>query len=160
MRLPIPVGRTEGPSYMSNLFLGGTSFDLSWARLHGQEIKYIYNKLIRDKITDWSTSTDSVSWDIDVEQAGDYEVIFQYGCSPADSGSRIRITAGGASIEGTVEATASADAWQERSVGTLPLTPGRSRLEIRPVSMPGRRVLDLHELRLKWLRSSSSSLSH
>ena len=51
VRLPVPVSGEDTPSIMSNMFMGGTVVDIAWARLHGQGLRYGYDKLIRDKIT-------------------------------------------------------------------------------------------------------------
>ena len=137
---------------MSNMFLGGTVVDIAWANLHGEGLRYAYGKLIRDKITGWQDPSDSIRWDLEMEQEGRYQVILQYGCGAAD-GSRIQIMAGGNRIEVAVEPTSAADVWRTQSVGFLDLKPGRSTLEIRVLSESGKQGMDLHEVRLRWVRN-------
>ena len=151
VRLPVPISGEDTPSIMSNTFSGGTVVDIAWANLHGEGLRYAYGKLIRDKITGWQDPSDSIRWDLEVEQEGRYQVILQYGCGAAD-GSRIQIMAGGNRIEVAVEPTSAADVWRTQSVGFLDLKPGRSTLEIRVLSESGKQGMDLHEVRLRWVR--------
>ena len=149
VRLPVPVSGEDTPSIMSNLFRGGTVIDIAWARLHGQGLRYGYDKLIRDKITGWEDPNDFIRWHLDVGRAGRYEVILQYGCSVADAGSRIRIASGGARVEFVVEPTSAVDVWRTQGIGFLDLKRGLSTMEIRILSKPGKSVMDLHEVRLR-----------
>ncbi len=150
-RPPVPVGpEEETPSLMSNAFRGGTVVDIAWAQLHGPGIRYGYDKLIRDRITGWTSSGDFLRWDIDVGRRGRYEVILQYGCPSTDAGSRIQIRGGEDHFEVALEPTAAVDAWETRTVGFLNLEKGLSTLEIRPLSVAGKQVMDLHEVRLRW----------
>ncbi len=134
VRLPVPVTGEDTPSIMSNVFRGGTVIDIAWARLHGQGLRYGYDKLIRDKITGWEDPNDFIRWHLDVGRAGRYEVILQYGCGVADAGSRIRIASGDARIEFVVEPTSAVDVWRTQGVGFLGLKPGLTTLDIRVLS--------------------------
>ena len=135
--------------HVEYVFRGGTVIDIAWARLHGQGLRYGYDKLIRDKITGWEDPNDFIRWHLDVGRAGRYEVILQYGCGVADAGSRIRIASGDARIEFVVEPTSAVDVWRTQGVGFLGLKPGLTTLDIRVLSKPGKSVMDLHELRLR-----------
>ena len=149
VRLPVPVTGEDTPSIMSNMFMGGTIVDIAWARLHGQGLRYGYDKLIRDKITGWEDSNDFIRWHLDIEREGRYEVILQYGCGVSDAGSRIRIASGDARVEFVVEPTSAVDVWRTQGVGFLDLKPGLTTMEIRVLSKPGKSVMDLHEVRLR-----------
>lgn len=148
----IPVGPEEQtPSIMTNVFLGGTVIDIAWAQLHGPTIHYDYDKLVRDKITGWETSKAFLRWNIDVKRKGKYEVILHYGCSREDAGSRIQIKGGEDLFEFVLDPTAAMNVWETRTVGYLHLQKGQSTLEIRALSVPGKAIMDLHEIRLRWL---------
>ncbi len=150
--LPIPIDGEDTPSYGSNIFRGGTLVTLRWAQLHGDGgIRFAYNKNIRDRLTDWTSPTDYISWPVDVLREGLYEVVLQYGCARSDAGSRIRISAGDSTLEAVVEPTPAIDVWQDWNVGTLKLTRATKRLTIRPLSIAGPHVMDLREVRLKWV---------
>ena len=149
VRLPVPVSGEDTPSIMSNMFRGGTVIDIAWARLHGQDLRYGYDKLIRDKITGWEDPNDFIRWHLDVGRAGRYEVILEYGCGPADAGSRIQIASGESRVEFVVEPTSAVDVWRTQGVGFLALKPGLTTLDFRVLSKPGMSVMDLHEVRLR-----------
>jgi len=148
-RLPVPITGEDTPSFGSNMFAGGTVLELEWVNLHGDGLRYAYDKNIRDRITDWNRQDQYLSWNIDVEKEGTYEVILTYGCSPKDAGSRIRISGGGETIEGSLRATPATDVWREWKAGRLRLRGGTTTLEIRPLSVPGQLVMDLREVRLR-----------
>ena len=150
--LPVPIDGEDTPSYGSNIFRGGTLVTLRWAQLHGDGgIRFAYNKNIRDRLTDWTSPTDYISWPVDVLREGLYEVVLQYGCARSDAGSLIRISAGDSILEGSVEPTPAIDVWQDWKVGTLRFSRATNRLTIRPLSVAGRHVMDLREVRLKWV---------
>lgn len=135
---------------MGTQFCGHQTW-IAWAQLHGPGIRYGYGKLIRDKITGWESSEAFLRWDIQVKRQGKYEVILQYGCPTADAGSRIQIKGGEDRFEFVLEPTPTVDVWATRSVGSLHLQRGMSALEIRPLSVAKQLVMDLHEVRLKWV---------
>ena len=147
--LPVPIDGENTPALGSNIVEGGTNVSLRWAELHGG-LRFAYDKNIRDRITNWRFPRDYLSWDVDIRKEGRYDVILQYGCSAADAGSRIQIRTEDVSLEGVVQATPGIDVWKNWTVGSLTLTRGTRRLEIRPLEVRGRSVIDLHEVRLLW----------
>ncbi len=52
--------------------------------------------------TGWTGKNQRMSWDIEVAQAGIYEVILHYTCPPEDVGSRVRISFGGRSATAVI----------------------------------------------------------
>ena len=152
LKPPIPINDEDTPSYIaSNVFLGGTVLELSWAEVHGRDIRYEYDKLVRDRITGWTQPSDFIRWEIDVEREGHYQIILNYACPAADAGSRIRIEARGARLEAAVPDTPAYNVWKDWPVGSLHLRQGRSAFEIRALSVPSRSVMDLHEVRVRWV---------
>ena len=55
-----------------------------------------------DSVLNWGSRDDRVVWNIDVLQSGRYEVSLMIGCGAADVGTRVRIEAGGQSVEAQV----------------------------------------------------------
>ena len=113
-----------------------------------------------DWLTGWSDAAAKVWFDLDVAEAGEYEVRIALGCPSADSGSRIRVRVCAAAIETLVPAAeaqelplphrdaAGREKYRERdwatvSLGTLPLPQGPARLVIESLAMPGGQVMDL-----------------
>ena len=148
---PIPINGEDSPSTVAlHLFLGGTVLELSWAEFHGRdELRYQYDRIIRDRITGWTREGEFMWWEIDVEREGTYEIILTYECPRADAGSRIRLKAAGAQLEAVVPPTPLYKVWKHWSVGSLYLRPGRSTFEIRALEVPGSVVMNLHEVRVK-----------
>lgn len=156
-RPPIPVGYTEEnpvelhapQAYFSGSlkFFGGPGFSHDW-------------------LTDWTGPASRVWFELDVAQAGDFEITLRYACPRADAGSRIRVSVGHQNIEAIV---APAEAplvplphrtdnkssyytnrrWGLLPVGTLSLRKGPARLRIEAVEAPGSRVMDLKGVILK-----------
>jgi hypothetical protein len=108
----------------------------------------------------WKTPADSMTWDIDVHTAGDYEVTLLYTCPEGAAGSTIELSCNGSALRGKV-----APAWdpplitgQDRvprkgesimkefhplKLGTMTLSRGRGLLTLRAVEIPGRSVMDV-----------------
>jgi len=108
----------------------------------------------------WTSPEDSMTWDIEVHTAGDYDVAIYYACPPADAGSTIELEFQGRTVQGKV-----APAWdpplldnQDRvrrkgesimkefrplSVGTMHLAQGRGLLTLRAPKIVGQHVMDV-----------------
>jgi arylsulfatase A len=139
-RLPIEVGREdENP----------VEIDLTWGDPRGEKVQPRYRNYNRDFVADWTVKGDAVEWKIDVVRAGRYEVELTYGCPPADAGGRFRLTAGGASLEGATQAGGGENVYVRRSAGFIELPKGPAVLRMEAVSIPGRALMELHELRLR-----------
>lgn len=116
----------------------------------------------------WTSPDDSMTWDIEVHTAGNYEVAIHYTCPSADAGSTIELSFKDSKVTGTV-----APAWdpplidnQDRvprkgesylkefrrlSLGTMRLEQGRGLLTLRALKVAGKTVMDVRliELTLK-----------
>jgi len=116
----------------------------------------------------WTSPDDSMTWDIEVHTAGNYEVAIHYTCPSADAGSTIELSFKDSKVTGTV-----APAWnpplidnQDRvprkgesylkefhrlNLGTMRLEQGRGPLTLRALKVAGKTVMDVRliELTLK-----------
>ncbi|MCZ6515376.1 MAG: arylsulfatase [Acidobacteria bacterium] len=140
--VPIEVGREdENP----------VELDVTWGRTQGEggKVQPSYHGYNRDSVDNWSEKEDSVRWAIEVMKKGTYEVTLSYGCSREDAGSKFLVTVGKARLRGVVEATAGSRVFATRRLGTLRLAPGPAFLEIKPVTLAGRELMNLHKI---WLR--------
>jgi len=142
VRPPTPVGyEVENPAHLLAMH--------AWPE---GEIKYQYGGLLNDRLTEWTREEDSVYWELDIVEAGTYEVSLAYRCPEAEAGSRVRVSVGEQSIEATIEAAEKAGRdWGTRAVGTLALQAGETKLTVQPLSKPGATVMELHEIALKRL---------
>ncbi len=119
-----------------------------------------------DWLTAWTDAETKVWWEIEVSEAGDYELELAYGASPADAGSRIRLYAGNSAIEVTLPAAEAKEIplphrdeagkaryrnrdWATLKAGTLTLPKGPAKITLEPLSKPGAQVMDLKHLQMK-----------
>jgi len=113
----------------------------------------------------WKTKEDSMTWDIDVHTAGDYEVNLDYACPEADAGATVELSFGGAKVTGKVT-----PGWfppllegQDRvlrkgesymrdfrplNLGTIKLEAGRGLLSLRALEIPGQTVMEVRRVTL------------
>ena len=139
--VPIEVGREdENP----------VELDLFWARLAGKKLQRTFRHYARNSTENWSSVEDSLRWNVDVVRDGRYDVILDYGCDPADAGSRFVVRAGDSRVEGTVRATAGNLVFRRDVVGSLVLHKGTCVVEIKPISIAKRELMTLNKLSLRW----------
>ncbi|MBS1828373.1 MAG: arylsulfatase [Acidobacteria bacterium] len=112
-------------------------------------VNYTFAGYEWDSIDSWRQAGETVHWNVDVVQAGKYEVTLSYGCDPADAGGQYRIRSGRAVLEGKVEATAGRGLFEKRVAGAILLQRGPSKLEVSAVSVPGKELMSLNRI---WLR--------
>jgi arylsulfatase A len=151
-RYPIPVGYPEEDPVV---------LPAPQSYLTGNVHFFGKNGYAHDWITNWTSVEDSVHWEIDVVQAGEYRLSLKYLCSKADLGSKIAVMLAGSTLEGkTTQAgrKTSADVppgslyvtldWSTMELGKVHLPQGRTRLSIKALSKPGVMVMDLKEASL------------
>jgi arylsulfatase A len=112
-------------------------------------VNYTFAGYDWDTIDGWSKPGESVSWRLEVAEAGEYEVVAAYGCDPADAGGSLRLSIGGESLEATVKATPSRHVFETRVLGRLKLEKGPAELEAAVVRTPGKELMALNRI---WLR--------
>ncbi|MBM3822042.1 MAG: arylsulfatase [Verrucomicrobia bacterium] len=117
----------------------------------------------------WTSLDDRMTWDIEVNEAGNYEVEVLYTCPVQDAGSTIELEFKGERLEGSVEPgwdpplytnqdTLARPAAESRMKPFRPLRLGRMRLEkgrgwlaLRATRVPGRSVMDVRQINLTLL---------
>jgi len=117
----------------------------------------------------WRAREDAITWDIDVREAGEYEVTLHYTCPEADAGSTIELAFGDSTLTGKVQpgwdpplyanqdtiprpkAESKMKEFRPLAMGSMKLEKGRGHLTLRALEIPGKSVMDLRliELRLK-----------
>jgi arylsulfatase A len=153
-RLPIHVGHAEE----NPVVLPATQafFDGAIAYKHKSGFAH-------DWLAGWSSEKDSVWWDIDVMNAGTYEVALRY--AAPEPGSDIEIDIAGRKLTGTVKerviATPKPDrnlikddhyvevAWGSLPFGRVEVPRGRTRLTVRALVKKGDTVMELKEAVLR-----------
>lgn len=116
--------------------------------------------------TNWTSTEDSITWQVDVGTAGVYEAIVYYTCAEGDLGCRIQLAAGDhASVSATVTQTFDPplyDKSKERvanshyfvkdfrplKLGTLDLPAGECELRLTAPGIVGQRAIDVHSIEM------------
>lgn len=149
----IPVGyREENP----------VTLPAPQAWLHGRLRFYEGNGWAHDWISQWTDERDWVHWELEVVNAGRYRVSLRYLCPESDLGGRVRIEAGGSSVEALItratpmqpvptrEVVPRTEApvmqWATLEMGELVLPKGPVDLAVRALRKPGRTLMELKEV--------------
>jgi arylsulfatase A-like enzyme len=116
--------------------------------------------------TNWNSTDDRITWDIDVATAGQYEVVAYYTCAQADVGSRIEMSFKENRLEGLVTGAhdpplvgAEHDRvprvgesymkdFKPLRLGLMTLSQGRGALSLRALAIPGKQVMDVRAVLL------------
>ncbi len=121
-----------------------------------------------DRITNWKSIEDAVSWDIDVIQPGEYEVTLLYTCSEKNLGAQMEVAAGEAQIQANImkahdpKPIFSPDriprgevyekVWGAFDIGRLELKVGRQQLIVRAAKIPGEAGPDVKAILVEKLK--------
>jgi hypothetical protein len=118
---------------------------------------------------DWKSRDGYLTWDIEVHEAGTYEVMIEYTCPLADAGSTIEVRFGDSQLTGTVapgwdppkytnQDTLPRPAGESQMkpfrplrLGNIPLKAGRGPLTLRATQIPGNSVMDVLAIHLTLL---------
>ncbi len=110
--------------------------------------------------TNWRSTEDKITWDIEVATSGAYEATVYYTCPKEDVGSTVELSFGGSKVEGKVveafdpplvdnmdrvprKGESYVKAFRPLRLGVLHLEKGRGLLALRALEVPGRQVMDL-----------------
>jgi hypothetical protein len=114
----------------------------------------------------WTSLDDKMTWDIDVNTTGHYDVEILYTCPIADAGSTIELEFNGAKLTGTVTpgwnpplytnqdtiarppGESKMKEFRALALGTVRLKKGRGLLTLRAVKIPGANVMDMRQVNL------------
>lgn len=111
--------------------------------------------------TNWTSTDDRITWNVEVGQPGRYEAIVYYTCAASDVGSTVELSLGEARIQTKIAAAHDPplygkehDRVERRSesflkefkpltLGTFDLKPGRGELSLKAVKVAGKQVMDV-----------------
>jgi arylsulfatase A-like enzyme len=116
--------------------------------------------------TNWRTTTDTITWDVEVLADGVFEVEVYYTCPKGDEGSTVELSLGDARVSGVVTPAhnprlhgAERDRaprgesyvkdFRPLSLGRIKLSQGTGSLTLRALRIPGSQVMDMRLLMLK-----------
>jgi len=149
VRPPIPVGYAERPLV-----------ELPAPEAYFTGAIHWYNQFgfAHDWLTGWTDINDTICWEVDVVTEGTYEVAIRYTCPPAAVGTRLRVEANGATIEGKIVRAHNPEPRQRptrhtkkrfiqsfatQQLGEIHLKPGQQRITIRALNKLSEQVCDL-----------------
>jgi arylsulfatase A-like enzyme len=114
----------------------------------------------------WSSTADSITWDVEVATAGQYEAEILYACPQGHIGSKIQLSFNDSRIEGVLsqphdpplrgaendrvprQGESYVKEFKPFRLGTIALTSGRGLLTIRALQIPGQQVMELRAVHL------------
>jgi hypothetical protein len=99
---------------------------------------------------------------VDVHQAGDYDVSFEYLCPEGSTGADVEVSAGTQKVHGVIKEATPMEPivmrdvvprsevpkmhWKTLRLGKLQLSAGATKITVRPLSKPGAVVMDLNRV--------------
>jgi len=118
--------------------------------------------------TNWKSTEDRISWDVELLEGGEFEAIVYYSCPEEDTGSVFELSFGGNSLEGKVteahdppltgmendrveRVESYVKEFKPLPFGTIRLEKGRGPMVLKAMDIPGSRVMDFRLLMLRRL---------
>jgi arylsulfatase A-like enzyme len=115
--------------------------------------------------TNWTSTDEAITWDVDVVAGGEYDVEIYYTCPAADVGSTVELSCGQARLQGKVDEPhdpplvgAVNDRVQRQEgyvkdfrplkLGRIALQPGREKMQLQATGIPGSQVMEMRLLML------------
>ena len=153
---PYPVGYAEFPR---------TPLPARDGILHGG-VKRSASAPNSSYFVNWTGLDDKMTWDIEVNTTGDYDVEILYTCPVADAGSTIELEFNGAKLTGKVlpgwdpplytnqdtiprpNGESKMKEFRPLNLGSFTLSKGRGLLTLRALKIPGRSVMDVRQINL------------
>ena len=114
-------------------------------------------------MTNWTSTDDKITWNVEVLDEGDFEVQMYYSCEAENTGSQIELTLGSERIVATVDVAHDVPLrgmehdrfervegyvkdWRPMKLGVIRLHPGRATLTLEATKVPAKRVADMRLL--------------
>ena len=111
--------------------------------------------------TNWTTTEDRITWDVEVATAGQYEAVVYYTCAKKDVGSTFELSLNDSRIRGKVTKAHNPPPYGKQDdrtsrgsesyvkifkpmkLGVVSLKKGRGELTLRAIDIPGKQVMDV-----------------
>ena len=119
--------------------------------------------------TNWAKTEDSICWDVDVAEKGDFEVVLYYTCPAKDIGSSVTLSCGDSRLKFKI--TEAHDSpligaeqdriprwesyvkeWNRIVIGHIGLSKGRQLLKLQATDIPGSQVMEFRLLLFKRIK--------
>lgn len=125
-----------------------------------------------DWLTNWTSTSDSIWWELDVQDSGSYRIILEYTLEQGNAGSKLEITTDSDEIITTInkvydpEIVESPDRvvrgevfekiWARHSSGIIDLKKGSRRISMKALNIPGKKSIDLKTMILQKVEYTSN----
>lgn len=113
--------------------------------------------------SNWTSSNDRITWDVEVDQAGTYEAVLYYTCPAGDTGATVELSFKEQTLQGQIseahdpplEGAAQDRAKRSESLvkdfkpmvlGKIKLPQGKGQLKLQALQIPGKQVMDFRLL--------------
>lgn len=97
----------------------------------------------------WFAGEDKVTWDLEVPQKGNYDVLLEWSVSDEEAGKPFLFEVDGKKITGNVGKSGSWEIFKEKRIGEIYLTPGKHKIVFRAATpFKNGALLDLREIKL------------
>ena len=116
---------------------------------------YTFGGYYWDTIEGWKEPGESVTWKIDVANAGEYEISLVYGCDLDDAGGEFAVSIAGGELRSTVKPTPGRTFFEAHRVGTMQLPQGVTELRVRVLHSTGKDLMALNRVRIRSVRPTS-----
>lgn len=111
--------------------------------------------------TNWTSTEDSITWDVEPAEAGAYDITVHYTCAPENVGTEIEVSFAGKSLRATITEAHNPPAYGKENdrddrgsesyvkdfkplkLGTLDLTKTRAPLTLRATKIPGQAAIEV-----------------
>ena len=117
-------------------------------------------------MTNWIDINDSITWDVEVAEDGDFEAIIYYTCAEDAIGSKFELTFGDSNVTGEIKKFYDPEEYGENrdrspriesyvkdflslSIGKMKLKKGKGTLRLKGIKKTGKELLDFRLLMLK-----------
>jgi arylsulfatase A-like enzyme len=118
------------------------------ARVHGQTLRY-EPQPHKNVLGYWTNAEDWADWQFEVSAAGEYEVEIQQGCGPGNGGAEVAVEVADQRLVCTIQETGHFQLMIQRTIGSVNLSAGAATLSVKPLSKPGKAVMDLRRVVLR-----------
>ncbi len=119
--------------------------------------------------TNWVSTEDSITWDVEVGASGDYEVEIYYTCPQADIGSTVELSLNGSRLRACVvefhdpplrggehdrvkRKSSYVKSFRSMQLGRMHLEKGQGELKLQAIELPGSQVMDFRQIVLARVR--------
>ncbi|HCN83919.1 MAG TPA: hypothetical protein DIT07_09930, partial [Sphingobacteriaceae bacterium] len=124
------VQKTNQPSKVTPVSDGSLMLTAETGKGVGPKIAY----MPEESAFGWFTAADKVEWDVQVSNAGTYEVYLDWAVDDKEAGKPFILETKGRQLRGTVSRTGSWQTYKTEKIGTIALSAGTQKLVFKPAS--------------------------